>query len=69
MFDLQQKIKSLAKDQAASVIANRGHLHTNPELSFEEFKTAQFVAEELRALGLTPQEGIARTGLVALTEG
>ncbi|WP_254412763.1 M20 metallopeptidase family protein [Dyadobacter diqingensis] len=69
MFDLQQKIKSLAKDQAASVIANRRHLHTNPELSFEEFKTARFVAEELRAIGLTPQEGIAGTGLVALIEG
>ena len=69
MFDLQEKIKSLAKDQAASVVANRRHLHTNPELSFEEFKTVQFVAEELRALGLTPQEGIAGTGLVALIEG
>lgn len=69
MFDLQQKIKSLAKEQASSVIANRRHLHKNPELSFEEFKTAQFVAEELRALGLTPQEGIAGTGLVALIEG
>ncbi len=69
MFDLQQKIKSLAKEQAASVVANRRHLHTNPELSFEEFKTAQFVAEELRALGLSPQEGIAGTGLVALIEG
>ncbi len=69
MYDLQQKIKSLAKDQAASVIANRRHLHTNPELSFEEFKTARFVAEELRAIGLTPQEGIAGTGLVALIEG
>lgn len=69
MFDLQQKIKSLAKDQAASVIANRRHLHTHPELSFEEFKTARFVAEELRAIGLTPQEGIAGTGLVALIEG
>ncbi|GLU51111.1 M20 metallopeptidase family protein [Dyadobacter frigoris] len=69
MFDLQQKIKSLAKEQASSVIANRRHLHTNPELSFEEFKTAQFVAEELRALGLSPQEGIAGTGLVALIEG
>jgi len=69
MFDLKQKIKSLAKDQAADVIANRRHLHTNPELSFEEFKTAQFVAAELRALGLTPQEGIAGTGLVALIEG
>lgn len=69
MFELQQKIKSLAKEHAARVIANRRHLHTNPELSFEEFKTAQFVAEELRAIGLTPEEGIAGTGLVALIEG
>jgi amidohydrolase len=69
MFDLQLKIKSLAKEQAAGVIANRRHLHTHPELSFEEFKTAQFVAGELRALGIRPQEGIAGTGLVALIEG
>ncbi|CAG5010564.1 N-acetyldiaminopimelate deacetylase [Dyadobacter sp. CECT 9275] len=69
MFDLQQKIKALAREQSAKVIATRQHLHKNPELSFEEFKTAGFVARELQAMGLSPQEGVAGTGVVALIEG
>lgn len=47
----------------------RHHLHAHPELSFEEFQTAAFVAQELRSMGLTPQEGIGGTGVVALIEG
>jgi amidohydrolase len=44
-------------------------LHSNPELSFEEFKTAKYVASELTAIGLQPEEGIAGTGVVAIIEG
>jgi len=69
MSQLQEKIKSLAKEQSDYVIAHRRHLHSNPELSFEEFKTAAYVAEELRAIGLQPQEGFAGTGVVAIIEG
>jgi amidohydrolase len=69
MLELQHKIKALAKAQAANDIAHRHHLHQNPELSFEEFKTAKFVAEELKRIGLSPQEGVAGTGVVALIEG
>lgn len=47
----------------------RHYLHAHPELSFEEFQTAAFVANELRSMGLTPQEGIGGTGVVALIEG
>jgi amidohydrolase len=66
---LDLKIKQLAKDYASEVVANRRHLHTNPELSFQEYNTAKFVAQKLRDIGLTPQEGIANTGVVALIEG
>ena len=69
MSQLQEKIKSLAKDQSEYVIAHRRHLHSNPELSFEEFKTAEYVARELREIGLEPQEGFAGTGVVAIIEG
>ncbi|WP_044200240.1 M20 metallopeptidase family protein [Dyadobacter tibetensis] len=69
MLDLQEKIKEMAKAQVDQVIANRHHLHQNPELSFEEFKTAEFVATELKGMGLQPQEGVAGTGLVVLIEG
>lgn len=62
-------IKSLARQYAADIVANRRHLHAHPELSFHEHNTARFVAEQLKAMGITPQEGVANTGLVALIEG
>ena len=68
-MSIDLKIKQLAKDYASEVVANRRHLHTNPELSFQEYNTAKFVAQKLRDIGLTPQEGIANTGVVALIEG
>ncbi|MER0441755.1 amidohydrolase [Emticicia sp. W12TSBA100-4] len=68
-MSIDLKIKQLAKDYAAEVVANRRYLHTNPELSFQEYNTAKFVAQKLKDMGLTPQEGIANTGVVALIEG
>ena len=63
------KIKAIARTTAAETVANRRHLHANPELSFLEFNTAKFVAKQLTNIGLTPQEGVANTGVVALIEG
>ncbi len=40
-------------------------LWNSPELGFFEFKTADILVSELKALGLSPQTGIARTGLWA----
>ncbi len=42
------------------------HLHTNPELSLKEFKTAARMAEELRTLGFTVTEKVGGTGLVGV---
>lgn len=42
------------------------HLHANPELSFQEEKTAARVAEELRKLGLEVTTKIGRHGVVGL---
>jgi amidohydrolase len=66
---MQDKIKALARALAPSVVANRRYLHAHPELSFHEQQTARFVANELRAIGLSPQEGVAGTGVVALVQG
>jgi amidohydrolase len=68
-MDILQKIKNLSKEYTADVTAHRHHLHKNPELSFHEHKTARFVADQLTALGLDPQEGVAGTGVVALIKG
>ncbi|RFS15327.1 M20 family metallopeptidase [Emticicia sp. C21] len=68
-MSIDLKIKRLAQEYASETIANRRYLHTNPELSFQEYNTARFVAQKLKDIGLTPQEGIADTGVVAIIEG
>ncbi|NVK85346.1 MAG: amidohydrolase, partial [Cytophagia bacterium] len=65
----QQRVKDLAKQFASDVIDIRRHIHANPELSYEEFETAKYVAAKLREMGLDPIEGVAGTGVVALIEG
>ncbi|MCY2960111.1 MAG: amidohydrolase [Planctomycetota bacterium] len=47
----------------------RRHLHQNPELGNREVETSKYVAEKLRAMGLVPRTGVARTGVVAVIEG
>jgi amidohydrolase len=66
---LQDKIKALAKAQLAEAIATRRHLHSHPELSFQEHNTAAFVAQKLQEIGIKHQTGVANTGLVGLIEG
>nr|WP_091696237.1 M20 family metallopeptidase [Algoriphagus locisalis] len=66
---LKDKIKSLAKAYKEEVIANRRHLHANPELSYQEFNTAKFVKEKLQKIGISTIESKANTGWVALIEG
>ena len=65
---LQTKLDQQAKDMEAKVIEWRRHLHANPELSNRETKTAAYVAEHLKSLGLKVQTGVAVTGVVALLE-
>jgi hippurate hydrolase len=44
------------------------HFHRNPELSLVEFRTAERMARELRAVGYDVTEKIGGTGLVAMLE-
>ncbi|MEP0712979.1 M20 family metallopeptidase [Algoriphagus sp.] len=66
---LKDKIKSLASAYKNEVIANRRHLHANPELSYQEYNTAKFVKEKLQEIGITTIESKANTGWAALIEG
>lgn len=66
---LKDKIKTLAKAYKEEIIQTRRHLHTHPELSFQEFKTAGFVKERLVEIGITQIESKADTGWSALIEG
>lgn len=52
------------------VVADRRHLHENPELGFQENETSQFVIQRLQALGVDDiRTGIAVTGVTALVHG
>ncbi|HSI91087.1 MAG TPA: M20 family metallopeptidase [Adhaeribacter sp.] len=68
MSDLKARIRELAASFAAETVKIRHHLHANPELSFQEFKTSKFVKMMLEDYGLQAQE-MAGTGLVALIKG
>ncbi|MFW5748873.1 MAG: M20 metallopeptidase family protein [Chloroflexota bacterium] len=74
MVDIQQTQQRIDFKHEASamrdVLVNwRRDLHRHPEVGFEVHRTAAFVAAELRALGMTVQEGVGRTGVVGLLEG
>ena len=47
----------------------RRHLHQNPELGNREVKTAVYIVEQLKNLGLEIQTGVAKTGVVAILKG
>lgn len=49
-------------------IGVRRDLHRIPEIAFQEHKTAAYVAEALRGLGLEPETGVGRTGVTAVLD-
>ena len=48
-----------------NIIAWRREIHKNPELGFEELKTANLVAKTLNDMGVEAEVGVGRTGVVA----
>ena len=64
-----EEIKAKAKEAFEDVRSIRRHIHANPELSFSEFKTSEFVCSELDKLGVKYSTGYVKTGIVAWIEG
>lgn len=54
-----------APNVMAEVLATRHHLHRFPEIGLSEFKTSDYVAEQLTAFGYEVTRGLAKTGIVA----
>ncbi len=52
-----------------ALIEIRRDIHANPELGFEEIRTAGVVARELSRLGIAHQTGVGKTGVVGLIKG
>jgi amidohydrolase len=58
---------NIKADYDASLGALWDHFHRNPELSFREFKTAERMAQELRAIpGMQVTEKVGQTGVVGV---
>ena len=62
-------IATAAQGIEAEVIAWRRDLHAHPELGFAETRTAAFVAEHLREMGIEVREHVGRTGVVGVLRG
>jgi len=58
-------LRPLTDDELAEIYQD---LHQNPELSFQEFRTARIVAEKLTAWGYEVTTGIGGTGVVGVLE-
>ncbi len=69
MNDLKAQIRQRSADLFPQVRSFRRHLHQHPELSFEEFATGSFIADQLRAMGVAFEQGWGKTGVVALIHG
>jgi len=65
---IKERIQLIAEEIFNDVVGNRRHLHTNPELSFQEVTTSAFVASKLDELGI-PYVRMADNGLVGLIVG
>ena len=64
-----KKIQSLASKYLPEIIEVRRHIHANPELSFKEYKTSDYVQSVLNKMGIPFESGIAGTGIVATIGG
>jgi amidohydrolase len=63
------KLKILAAKYADKVIEFRHHLHANPELSFQENETSQFIIKFLTNNKISFKNNIAGNGILAIIEG
>ena len=68
-MNMLHKIKAAAAGISQELIAIRRHLHSNPELSFQEHNTVAYVKMQLEGMGITQIKSLAQTGLEVLIEG
>jgi len=69
MERIKDSIKNKVSENFSEVVALRRHFHQNPELSWEEFQTAEFICKKLEEYGIPYRKGIAGTGITGLIHG
>ena len=69
MTNMKEMIKSLVDQYESKLLETRHHLHETPELSFQEYKTAEYIRERLTNMGIELQDGISGTSTVGILRG
>ena len=59
------QIKNIATELQPQLLDIRRHLHAHPELSGKEYKTTAYVANWLATAGISDQDAVGETGLIA----
>ena len=67
--DMSRDIDTATLKIMPKLVEWRRHLHQYPELGNSEVKTAKYVADHLRKLGIDVRMGIAKTGVVGILKG
>ncbi|MEI9959460.1 MAG: amidohydrolase [Ferruginibacter sp.] len=67
--DISKAINTQALAIQSKLVEWRRHFHEHPELGNREFKTAAYIVEQLKDLGLEIQTGVGKTGVVAILKG
>lgn len=68
-MNLKETIQNLANEIFPEILEIRRFIHQHPELSFHEFKTAEYICEVLGKENIPFRQGIAGTGILADIEG
>ncbi|MDX1591658.1 MAG: amidohydrolase [Balneolaceae bacterium] len=68
MANLQKVILQKAQDYFDYMVQSRRYLHKNPEISFKEYDTTDYIIHELKKIGLDADRPLD-TGCVAVIEG
>ena len=64
-MNLKKELNELHVD----MISWRHQIHQNPEIAYEEEKTAEFVAKKLEDFGIAVHRGLGKTGVVGVIDG
>ena len=68
MADLKEDIQKLVEKKFDYMVQTRRYLHKNPEVSFKEYDTTEFIVEELIKIGFRVERPL-ETGCVGILEG
>ena len=68
-MDIRNQIETLSDQYFTEILEIRRHIHQHPELSFQEFKTSEYICSVLDKWGIKYKKGIVKTGILAEIEG